>query len=52
MAMVAGIGLSTLARVIHAYPTQAAAIKQAADAYTRTRLTPTIRSLLRLWLSW
>ncbi|HEY2969775.1 MAG TPA: mercuric reductase, partial [Casimicrobiaceae bacterium] len=40
LAMVAGIGLGTLARVIHAYPTQAEAIKKAADAYSRTRLTP------------
>jgi pyruvate/2-oxoglutarate dehydrogenase complex dihydrolipoamide dehydrogenase (E3) component len=52
LAMVAGIGLGTLARVIHAYPTQAEAIKKAADAYTRTRLTPTIQSLLRRWLAW
>jgi len=52
LAMVAGIGLSVLARVIHAYPTQAEAIKKAADAYTRTRLTPMIRSLLRRWLAW
>ncbi len=43
LAMVAGIGLRTLARVIHAYPTQAEAIKKAADAYNRTRLTPTIQ---------
>ena len=50
LAMVAGIGLCTLARVIHPYPTQAEAIKQAADAYNRTRLTPPIRSLLRHWL--
>jgi hypothetical protein len=52
LAMVAGIGLRTLARVIHAYPTQADAIKKAADAYNRTRLTPTIQSLLRRWLAW
>ncbi|MEO6545304.1 MAG: mercuric reductase [Nitrospiraceae bacterium] len=52
LAMVAGVGLRTLARVIHAYPTQAEAIKKAADAYNRTRLTPTIRSLLRRWLTW
>jgi len=52
LAMVAGIGLRTLARVIHAYPTQAEAIKMAADAYSRTRLTPTVRSLLRRWLTW
>ncbi|MDO9118212.1 MAG: mercuric reductase [Nitrospira sp.] len=52
LAMVAGVGLGTLARVIHAYPTQAEAIKKAADAYNRTRLTPTIHSLLRRWLRW
>jgi pyruvate/2-oxoglutarate dehydrogenase complex dihydrolipoamide dehydrogenase (E3) component len=52
LAMVAGIGLRTLARVIHAYPTQAEAIRMAADAYTRTRLTPTIQSLLRRWVNW
>src|ERR1700693_5382050 len=52
LAMVAGIGLRTLARVIHAYPTQAEAIRQAADAYNRTRLTPAIQSLLRRWLKW
>jgi pyruvate/2-oxoglutarate dehydrogenase complex dihydrolipoamide dehydrogenase (E3) component len=33
LALVAGIGLKTLARVIHAYPTQSVAIKKAADAY-------------------
>jgi pyruvate/2-oxoglutarate dehydrogenase complex dihydrolipoamide dehydrogenase (E3) component len=52
LAMVAGIGLGTLAHVIHAYPTQAEAIKKAADAYTRTRLTPPIQWLLRRWLAW
>jgi pyruvate/2-oxoglutarate dehydrogenase complex dihydrolipoamide dehydrogenase (E3) component len=52
LAMVAGIGLRTLARVIHSYPTQAEAIRKAADAYNRTRLTPTIQSLLRRWLEW
>ncbi len=40
LAMVAGIGLRTLARVVHAYPTQAGAVQQAAAAYVRTRLTP------------
>jgi pyruvate/2-oxoglutarate dehydrogenase complex dihydrolipoamide dehydrogenase (E3) component len=51
LAMVAGIGLRTLSRVIHAYPTQAEAIKKAADACSRTRSRPTIRSLLRRWLA-
>jgi pyruvate/2-oxoglutarate dehydrogenase complex dihydrolipoamide dehydrogenase (E3) component len=52
LAMVAGIGLSTLSRVIHASPTQGEAIKKAADAYNLTRLTPTIQPLLRRLLSW
>lgn len=52
LAMVAGIGLKTLAHVIHAYPTQAEAIKLAADAYNRTRLTPTLQALLRRWVRW
>jgi len=38
LAMVAGIGLSTLSHVIHASPTQGEAIKKAADAYNLTRL--------------
>ena len=37
LAIVAGVGLRMLARVIHAYPTQAEAIRKAADAYVRTR---------------
>ena len=52
LAMVAGIGLRTLSNVIHAYPTQAEAIRKAADAYSRTRLTATIQSLLARWVSW
>ena len=47
LAIVAGIGLRTLARVLHAYPTQAEAIRLAADAYNRTRLTAEIRARLR-----
>ena len=52
LAMVAGIRLRTLARVIHTYPTQAEAIRKAADAYYRSRLTPTVKWLLRRWLAW
>jgi pyruvate/2-oxoglutarate dehydrogenase complex dihydrolipoamide dehydrogenase (E3) component len=46
LAMVSGLGLSKLAKVIHAYPTQADAIRQAADAYNRTRLTVRLRRRL------
>jgi pyruvate/2-oxoglutarate dehydrogenase complex dihydrolipoamide dehydrogenase (E3) component len=47
LAMVAGIGLRTLATVIHAYPTRAAAIQQAAQAYCRTRSAPGTRESRR-----
>jgi pyruvate/2-oxoglutarate dehydrogenase complex dihydrolipoamide dehydrogenase (E3) component len=47
LAIVARIGLRTLARVVHAYPTQAEAIKKAADAYVGSLARPTIKSLLR-----
>jgi pyruvate/2-oxoglutarate dehydrogenase complex dihydrolipoamide dehydrogenase (E3) component len=52
LAMVGGLGLGTLASVIHPYPTQAEAIKQAGDAYQRTRLTPFVKGLLSRWLEW
>ncbi len=51
LAMVAGIGLATVARVIHTYPTQAEAIRMAANNYTRTRLTPFRGWLLRKWVN-
>jgi pyruvate/2-oxoglutarate dehydrogenase complex dihydrolipoamide dehydrogenase (E3) component len=44
LAIVARIGLKTLARVIHAYPTQAEGIKKAADAYVGSLRKPTIKS--------
>jgi pyruvate/2-oxoglutarate dehydrogenase complex dihydrolipoamide dehydrogenase (E3) component len=44
LAIVARIGLKTLARVIHAYPTQAEGIKKAADAYVGSLTKPTIKS--------
>ena len=50
LAMVAGIGLRALANVVQAHPTQGAVIRQAADAYVRTRLTPLMFKLARRWL--
>ena len=47
-AIVNGIGLSKLASVIHPYPTQADAIRKAADLYRKTLLTDRSRSLLKL----
>ena len=51
-AMVGGLGLSTLAKVIHPYPTQAEAIKKVADNYNRTKLTPRVRALFARWFAW
>ncbi|TVP66426.1 MAG: mercuric reductase [Leptolyngbya sp. LCM1.Bin17] len=47
LAMVTGQGLSAISGVIHPYPTQAEAIKKAADAYRRTLLTPRTKSFLK-----
>lgn len=47
-AIVGNVGLSKLSSVIHPYPTQAEAIKKAADAYRRTLLTSRTKALLKL----
>lgn len=52
LAMAGNLGLKKIANVIHPYPTQAEAIKQVADAYNRTRLTPFIKGLFTRWLAW
>ncbi len=44
-AMVAGMGLGGFSGVIHPYPTQAEVIRKAADAYNRTKLTPTVAAI-------
>ena len=44
-AITSGLGLRALAQVIHPYPTQAQAIKMAADTYCRTRLSRKKRSV-------
>jgi len=46
------IGLLGVAATIHPYPTLAEAIRRAADAYNRTRLTPWFKSLATRWLAW
>ena len=50
--MVGGLGLKTLARTIHPYPTQAEALRKVGDAYNRTRLTPLVKALFAQWLAW
>ncbi len=52
LSMTSRLGLRTLARTIHPYPTQVEAIKRVADSYTRTRLTPFVRRLLERFLAW
>jgi pyruvate/2-oxoglutarate dehydrogenase complex dihydrolipoamide dehydrogenase (E3) component len=52
LAMVGHLGLRTFSDVIHTYPTQAEAIRQVADAYNRTRLTPFVKMLFTRWLAW
>jgi pyruvate/2-oxoglutarate dehydrogenase complex dihydrolipoamide dehydrogenase (E3) component len=52
LAIARGVGLGALGGVIHAYPTQADAIRKLGDAYQRTRLTPRVRRLLGAWLAW
>ena len=52
LAIVGNLGLRTLANVIHTYPTQAEAIKQVADVYHRTRLTPFIKGVFTRWFAW
>jgi len=45
IAITQGMGLGAFTNVIYPYPTQAEAIKRAAGAYTRTRLTPFVAKL-------
>lgn len=52
LAMVGGIGLGTIASVIHPYPTQAEIIKKAGDAYMKTRFTPTIAKVFDKVIAW
>jgi mercury(II) reductase len=52
LAIVGGVGLGTIAGVIHPYPTQAEAIKQVGDAYNRTRLTPFVKNLFTRLMTW
>jgi pyruvate/2-oxoglutarate dehydrogenase complex dihydrolipoamide dehydrogenase (E3) component len=52
LAMTAGLGLSSIGKTIHPYPTQAEAIKRLADLYNRTRLTPFVKKLFIAWLKW
>jgi pyruvate/2-oxoglutarate dehydrogenase complex dihydrolipoamide dehydrogenase (E3) component len=49
LAMVGKLGLKTLAKTIHPYPTQTEALQKIGDSHARTRLTPTVRWLFQKW---
>jgi pyruvate/2-oxoglutarate dehydrogenase complex dihydrolipoamide dehydrogenase (E3) component len=49
LAMKAGIGLGTIASIIHAYPTFAELARKAGDKYNKTRLTPRAKKIFS-WL--
>ncbi len=51
-AMTHHLGLAKIGATIHAYPTQADAIRKLGDQYNRTRLTPFLAKLFRGWLAW
>ena len=50
LAMTHKLGIGALASTIHPYPTQAEAIRKAADEYSRDRLTPFIKKLASIWI--
>jgi pyruvate/2-oxoglutarate dehydrogenase complex dihydrolipoamide dehydrogenase (E3) component len=50
LAMKNGLGLRAFSETLFPYPTVAEAIKKAADAYSRARLTPGIKRLSEWWL--
>jgi pyruvate/2-oxoglutarate dehydrogenase complex dihydrolipoamide dehydrogenase (E3) component len=49
LAATAGVGLGTIAGVVHPYPTQGEVIKKAADAWRRGKLTPAVKKAFGLW---
>lgn len=47
LAMDSGTGLGAVANVIHPYPTTSEVVRQSGDLYNKTKLTTTVKSLLR-----
>eukprot|EP00531_Pseudo-nitzschia_arenysensis_P014515 CAMPEP_0116135326 /NCGR_PEP_ID=MMETSP0329-20121206/11131_1 /TAXON_ID=697910 /ORGANISM="Pseudo-nitzschia arenysensis, Strain B593" /LENGTH=683 /DNA_ID=CAMNT_0003630119 /DNA_START=68 /DNA_END=2119 /DNA_ORIENTATION=+ len=47
LAMESGTGMGAMANVIHPYPTTSEVVRQAGDVYNKTKLTNTVKSLLR-----
>ena len=52
LAMTNRIGLKGIAATVFPYPTHTEALKRIADQFNRTRLTPFVANLSRLWLKW
>jgi len=52
LAMQGKIGLKTLSKTIHPYPTQAEVLRRLGDAYNRTRLKPWVKKAFTKWLQW
>jgi len=52
LAITAKQSVGVLSSTIHAYPTQADALRKIGDAYMRTKLTPTVKLVLAKWLEW
>ena len=52
LAMTHSLGLGKIGSTIHPSPTQAEAIRRLGDQYSRTRLTPFVKSLFQKWLAW
>ena len=46
-----GMGLSSAGKALFAYPTRSEYLKRLADAYNRSRFTPTVARLFKTWLS-
>jgi pyruvate/2-oxoglutarate dehydrogenase complex dihydrolipoamide dehydrogenase (E3) component len=49
LAITQGIGLGSIASVIHPYPTQSEVVKKAADTWRRGKLTPRVKKLFAWW---
>ncbi len=52
LAMTRSLGLSSIGKAIHCYPTQAEVVRKLSDQYNRTRLTPFVKRVMNLWMKW
>jgi pyruvate/2-oxoglutarate dehydrogenase complex dihydrolipoamide dehydrogenase (E3) component len=52
LAISAGLGLGSIGKTIHPYPTQSEILRKLADSYQRSRLTPGLKKVLNAWFRW